>query len=190
MGTVAPEAGPTGRQVRHSGAQASAPLCFGLRPHRNVKKTRWVVSHFRPPAIHHGDRHLSGCGTTSRGLAVRPAVAGRAETAGLGATPQSEGLLRVRRQVCLHTPAPDPGVAPTRAIPGGKAVQPRFRSLGCVPSAESAASGDATERSERCSCQRTRRRREGITHYPSDFFAVDAGLSTLRRKPGPPRAAP
>ena len=53
--------------------------------------------------------------------------AARAALTGTGATPQSEGLVRVRRQVCLRTPCPRPlGVAPGQLSLRGKAVQRRF----------------------------------------------------------------
>ena len=51
---------------------------------------------------------------------------------GLGATPQSEGLLRVRGQARLRTPDPDAQVAPRPAILGRKAVQHPFLELGCA----------------------------------------------------------
>ena len=46
----------------------------------------------------------------------------------MGATPQSKGLVRVRAQVCLRTPAPIPfGVAPDPSVPRGKAIERRWR---------------------------------------------------------------
>ena len=39
------------------------------------------------------------------------------------ATPQSEGLVRVRGQVCLRTPAPDPRGRSRTSDPCGKAVR-------------------------------------------------------------------
>ena len=64
--------------------------------------------------------------------ALPTAAAGAAALvwAGLGATRQSEGLLRVRDQVALHTPAPNPRVAPRPAIPwreGGSSAASRRR---------------------------------------------------------------
>jgi len=54
----------------------------------------------------------------------RPVARGAlAEGAGLGATPQSEGLVRVRGQVCLRTPAPDPRGRSRTSDPCGKAVR-------------------------------------------------------------------
>ena len=54
-----------------------------------------------------------GCGRTPRpamscAFADRSARAARAAQAVAVATPQSVGLVRVRAQVCLRTPAPDP----------------------------------------------------------------------------------
>ena len=41
----------------------------------------------------------------------------------MGATPQSEGLVRAWGQVCFHTLGPAlQGVAPVPMIPGGKAT--------------------------------------------------------------------
>ena len=64
--------------------------------------------------------------------ALPTAVAGAAALvwAGLGATRQSEGLLRVRDRVALHIPAPYPRVAPRPAIPwreGGSSAASRRR---------------------------------------------------------------
>ena len=56
----------------------------------------------------HGTRRVSAEAAVSYASAARPAVARRAAEAEMGATPQSEGLLRARTQVCFHTPAPVP----------------------------------------------------------------------------------
>ena len=59
-----------------------------------------------------GDAHacygVSRDTATSCAYAARPASAAGAALAVVGATPQSKGLVRVRRQVCLRTPAPVP----------------------------------------------------------------------------------
>ena len=59
-----------------------------------------------------GDAHacygVSHDTATSCAFAAGSVSAARAALTGTGATPQSEGLVRVRRQVCLHTPAPIP----------------------------------------------------------------------------------
>ena len=59
-----------------------------------------------------GDAHacygVSRDTATSCAFAAGAVSAARAALTGTGATPQSEGLVRVRRQVCLRTPAPVP----------------------------------------------------------------------------------
>ena len=60
---------------------------FTIRPFGDLHRT------FRP----------SACAVVSCGLAARPPVAGRAISAVAGATPQSEGLVRVRGEVEIHT---------------------------------------------------------------------------------------
>ena len=59
-----------------------------------------------------GDAHacygVSHDTATSCAFAAASAGAARAALTGTGATPQSEGLVRVRTQVCFHTPAPVP----------------------------------------------------------------------------------
>ena len=59
-----------------------------------------------------GDAHacygVSHDTATSCAFAVGSVSAARAALTGAGATPQSKGLVRVRRQVCLRTPAPVP----------------------------------------------------------------------------------
>ena len=62
----------------------------------------------------------SACAVESCGLTARPPVAGRAAEVVAGATPQSGGLVRARGQVCFHTPAPAPWVAPATTIPPGR----------------------------------------------------------------------
>ena len=55
-------------------------------------------------------RHSGGSPSpaTSCGFAEQSARAARAAQSVAVATPQSEGLVRVRAQACLRTPAPDP----------------------------------------------------------------------------------
>ena len=59
-----------------------------------------------------GDAHacygVSHDTATSCAYAAGSVSAARAALTGTGATPQSKGLVRVRRQVCLRTPAPVP----------------------------------------------------------------------------------
>ena len=73
-----------------------------------------------------GDAHacygVSRDTATSCAYAARPASAAGAALAVVGATPQSEGLVRARGRVCFHTLGPcPPGVAPGPGIPCGKA---------------------------------------------------------------------
>ncbi len=69
----------------------------------------------------------SACPVASCGLAARPPVGGRAASAVTGAPPQSEGLLRVRAQVCFHIPAPSPRGRSRTSDPCRKAVQRPFK---------------------------------------------------------------
>ena len=62
----------------------------------------------RRPGDSHGASRLSAGAAASCASADRPASAARAALTGTVATPQSEGLVRVRTQVCFHTPAPVP----------------------------------------------------------------------------------
>ena len=62
----------------------------------------------RPGPDSHGTHRISVDATASYASAARPDVARRADEAEKGATPQSEGLVRARTQVCFHTPAPVP----------------------------------------------------------------------------------
>ena len=62
----------------------------------------------RRPGDSHGASRLSAGAAASCASADRPASAVRAAPSVVGATPQSEGLVRVRTQVCFHTPAPVP----------------------------------------------------------------------------------
>ena len=75
-----------------------------------------------------GDAHacygVSHDTATSCAFAAGSVSAARAALTGTGATPQSKGLVRVRRQVCLRTCPRPPGVAPDPSIPtreGGSA---------------------------------------------------------------------
>ena len=81
----------------------------------------------RRPGDSHGASRLSAGAAASCASADRPASAVRAAPSEAGATPQSEGLVRVRTQVCLRTPAPVPsGSLPIHQSLRGKAVQRRF----------------------------------------------------------------
>ena len=69
----------------------------------------------------HRDRRVSAAAATSCARAACPARAARAAQAVTLATPQSEGLVRVRGRVCLRTPAPDPfgSLAYQQSVPEG-----------------------------------------------------------------------
>ena len=78
----------------------------------------------------HGTRRVSAEAAVSYASAARPAVARRAAQAEMGATPQSEGLVRVRTQVCFYTPAPVPWGRSHPSIPtreGGLSAASRRR---------------------------------------------------------------
>ena len=60
----------------------------------------------RRPGDSHGASRLSAGAAASCASADRPASAVRAALTGTGATPQAEGLVRARGQVCFHTPPP------------------------------------------------------------------------------------
>ena len=84
----------------------------------------------RRPGDSHGASRLSAGAAASCASADRPASAARAALTGTGATPQSEGLVRVRTQVCLRTCPRPPGVAPDPSIPtreGGLSAASRRR---------------------------------------------------------------
>ena len=59
---------------------------------------------------------------TSCAFAAGSVSAARAALTGTGATPQSEGLVRVRGQVCLRTCPRPPGVAPEPSILPGRVL--------------------------------------------------------------------
>ena len=54
----------------------------------------------------HGTRRVSAEAAVSYASSARPDVAGRADEAEMGATPQAEGLVRAWGWVCFHTPVP------------------------------------------------------------------------------------
>ena len=62
----------------------------------------------RRPGDSHGASRLSAGAAASCASADRPAGTVGAAPAVVGATPQAEGLVRARGQVCFHTPAPAP----------------------------------------------------------------------------------
>ena len=79
----------------------------------------------RRPGDSHGASRLSAGAAASCASADRPASAVRAAPSEAVATPQSEGLVRARTQVCFHTLAPAlRGSLPT-SDPSRKGVQRR-----------------------------------------------------------------
>ena len=107
-----------------------------------------------------GDAHacygVSHDTATSCAFAAGSVSAARAALTGTGATPQSEGLVRVRTQVCFHTPAPvpwgrsrsnDPSREGCRASPGGTGQRSCLESHDANPSIVARAGGTV----ERCS---------------------------------------
>ena len=84
-----------------------------------------------PSGDAHGRGGASHYAATFCTSAAKPACAARTALAVAGATPRPEGLVRVRAQVCLRTPAPVPlGVAPGQLSLRGKAVRAPLRGGG------------------------------------------------------------
>ena len=82
-----------------------------------VRFTLW------PSGDSQGPSRVSTGGAVSCASVARTAGAARAAPAVAGATPQAEGLVRARTQVCFHTPAPRPlGSLPIHQSLRGKAV--------------------------------------------------------------------
>ncbi len=77
----------------------------------------------------HRDRRATAGAAWACVHAACAARAARAAQAVTGATRQSEGLLRVRGQVCLRTPVPSPPGRSQPAVPCEKAVQHRFEAV-------------------------------------------------------------
>ena len=82
-----------------------------------------------------GDAHacygVSHDTATSCAFAAGSVSAARAALTGTGATPQSEGLVRVRTQVCFHTPAPVPWGRSRSINPyAGRRFERRFEAAG------------------------------------------------------------
>ena len=95
---------------------------------RHADEGRFTVC---PVPDSHGTRRVSAEAAVSYASAARPAVARRAAQAEMGATPQSEGLVRVRTQVCFHTPAPVPWGRSRSINPyAGRRFERRFEAAG------------------------------------------------------------
>ena len=85
----------------------------------------------RRPGYSHGASRLSAGAAASCASADRPASAVRAAPSEAVATPQSEGLVRVRTQVCFHTPAPVPWGRSRSINPyAGRRFERRFEAAG------------------------------------------------------------
>ena len=96
----------------------SVPRRTAVPERANDVGVRCALRRFRSA---HRDRRASAGAATSCAGAACPARAARAAQAVTLATPQSEGLVRVRGRVCLRTARPrPPGVATAAAIPPGR----------------------------------------------------------------------
>ena len=112
----------------------------------------------------------SCCAQRSCASGSRTAGAAGTARAGLGATPQSEGLLRVRGRARLRTPAPPPRVAPRPSNPLREGRRAPVPGLSCTrppnPSPPGTPAGLRTKCNRpsgraRCWYRRTRLRRGG-----------------------------
>ena len=127
----------------------------------------------RRPGDSHGASRLSAGAAASCASTDRPASAARAALTGTGATPQSEGLVRVRRQVCLRTPAPVPsGSLPANYPYAGRrfSAASRRRSTRLVNREAPARRVIGSERPERQKARRTRNRPSGEDAFSARSF--------------------
>ena len=100
-----------------------ARLTAGLRCENDVRGrfTLW------PSGDSHRTFRRSAGAVASCASAARPGFAGRAAEAVVGATPQSEGLVRARDEVWIHTPPPPAkGSLPANYPCAGRRFQRRF----------------------------------------------------------------
>ncbi len=105
--------GSRGRQ-----SPMGVPRLTAVPERANDTGVRCALRRFRSA---HRDRRVSAAAATSCAHAACPAGAVRAAQAVTVATPQSEGLVRVRGRVCLRTPSPRPlRVATAPAIRPGR----------------------------------------------------------------------
>ena len=105
--------GSRGRQ-----SPMGVPRLTAVPERANDTGVRCALRRFRSA---HRDRRVSAAAATSCAHAACPARAVRAAQAVTVATPQSEGLVRVRGRVCLRTPSPRPlRVATAPAIRPGR----------------------------------------------------------------------
>ena len=133
-----------------------ARLTAGLRCENDVRGrfTLW------PPGDSHRTFRRSAGAVASCAAPARAGVAGRAARAVVGATPQSEGLVRVRRQVCFHNLPPSPRGRshtsnPSAGRPRGAAVRRRMEDRAARPGLVPLAKSDAP--SSMAPCQRSNR---------------------------------
>ena len=105
--------GSRGRQ-----SPMSIPQPTAVPERANDTGVRCALRRFR--SAHRNRRAIAGAATSCAGVAC-PARAARAAQAVTLATPQSEGLVRVRGRVCLRTPTPAPlgSLAYQRSVPEG-----------------------------------------------------------------------
>ena len=100
----------------------SAPRLTAVAERANDVGVRCALRRFRSA---HRHRRATAGAITSCAKAACPARAARAAQAVTLATPQSEGLVRVRGRVCLRTTRPrPPGVASVPAVPPGRVFGP------------------------------------------------------------------
>ena len=100
----------------------SAPRPAAVPGRANDAGIRCALGSLR--AARHHARATAGAATSCAGPALPVRAARAARTVTL-ATPQSEGLVRVRGRACLRTARPRPaGVASVAAIPPGRVPGP------------------------------------------------------------------
>ena len=105
--------------------------CPGSAPHTPAKTTRGADAHPVAPNVRTRGGGASRSAQTSCASRSREAGAAATAQAGLGATRQSEGLLRVRGRARLRTSGPDPSGRSQAIDPlRGKAVRAPLRGGG------------------------------------------------------------
>ena len=112
------EASSRARRTRRSRAMTGARLTAALECANDAggRCALW------PSGDAHACYGVSHDTATSCAFAAGSVSAARAALTGTGATPQSEGLVRVRGQVCLRTCPRPPGVAPEPSILPGRVL--------------------------------------------------------------------
>jgi len=126
--------GSAGQVVGFAEAGLNGSLRLDLEPYLSTQTTRGVDAHFGAPAMRTGLSVYPLRAPTSFGRAAPFAPGARAARAVTLATPQSEGLVRVRGRVCLRTLRPRPlGVASGAAIRPGSVGERRFEAAEDLP---------------------------------------------------------